>query len=314
MTTHTTTKTKISQSLIKAFTQAFNPFTDRCELEVYKKYIAKEPHEEKRGDALLQGLLFEQVLIGSTRDADNVFDMIPRVGQKSKKPSKSSTKAVKVDYLKSKGKPTIDMSAAELQEIIDAMPEDMSDGELPTKFKAVRELARKHKGDLVTGENSIFDQLGVIIDQVQPELEADVDGFSFIMHPDLGALVNKKLAWIDIKYTDTKESDRFHGWGDLEAMDHTQAKFYTWLWHKMTGDWIQFFYLVFGKDGWVKWIEVKFDDATMAAFELEVMDVAKAVENWIPKPIGRFNTCQKCPFFDKCDKAQRVPEVTKLYL
>lgn len=303
---------KISQSFLKAFQAALDPFSDRCQLEVYHKYILKTPHEETKGVALLKGLLFEQILIGSTRDSDNVFEMIPRVGVKDRRPSKSSPKKVKLEYLTSKGKdPDLlhGFTSADLQEVIDKMKPDMTEGDLPQEFKDVRELAREHKGDVVTGEGSIFEKLDILIDQVQPEIEHQEEGVTFIMHPDIGAVLNKKeLAWIDIKYTDTKEEDRFNGWGDLENMDHTQAKFYVWLWHLMTGEWIRFNYLIFGKSGWIKWVAMDFDEATMASFEVEVMDAIERLKSWSPQPIGKYNVCRSCPFLEKCDKAQRIPE------
>lgn len=305
-------KIKISQSSVKSFAEAVNPFKDACLLAWWREYMEGD-RRRTPGDAMLKGLLFEDVLIGATRGRDIVKDMIPLVGIKDLRPSKSSTKGVKLKYLESKNvdlQEVKGLTDAELFDIIQDMEPDMTPGELPSTFKDVEALAKYHKGE-IDDEPSIFDKLEIIIDQVQPEISLDIDGVTFVIHPDLGAIYQGSLCWIDVKYTDTKEDDRWNGWGDPQEMDHTQAFFYVWLWYKLTGKYIPFYYLVFGKSGWIKWIQVDIDMDTLETFELQLMDHAQKLKDGEikPQPIGKFNVCRECPYFEDCDKATRIPNL-----
>ena len=302
---------RVSQSSIKAFAKALNPFEDVCQIAWEREYIQGDRRREP-GEAMLKGLLFEDVLIGATRGRDIVKEMIPRVGIKDLRPSKSSAKTVKLEYLWSKGKDVEDTgyTATELQEIINKLPPDMTEGELPKAFKDVEALAKYHKGE-IEDRPSIFDQLEIIIDQVQPEISHVINGVRYEGHPDVGAIYQGELCWIDIKYTDTQEDDRWNGWGSPEEMDHTQALFYVWLWHQMTGKYIPFYYLVFGKSGWVKFIRVDIDEDTMASFEVQLQDHAETLQSgsFNPEPIGKYNVCRECPYLEDCHKATRIPQV-----
>lgn len=306
----------ISQSLIKAFVSLNNEYlkdyiNPKCGLAFYRRYILREKGEEIPGDALLKGLLFEDLLIGGTRDGEDIKSLIPRVGVKDQRPSKSSSKGDKVKYLEAKG---VDFdsskTAAELQEIINEMPEDLSEGTLPSAFKDVEALALSYKGG--NGEPSIFDKLEIVIDTVQPEIEKTINGIKFEGHLDIFGLYKKQPAIIDVKYTDTQEDDRFNGWGEPDQMDHTQAFFYMWLWKQITGQRVPFFYLVFGKSGWIKFLEVEISDEDLELFEDQLENFLERIQGFEPKACGSFNICRKCPFLGTCAHAQVIPNLEKI--
>lgn len=307
---------KISQSLIKAFVSLNDPYSKdyinpKCGLAFYRRYILREKGEETPGDALLKGLLFEDLLIGGTRDGEDIKSLIPRIGVKDQRPSKSSSKGDKVKYLEAKG---VDFdpskTASELQEIIGEMPEDLSEGTLPSAFKDVEALALKHKGG--EGEPSIFEKLGIVIDTVQPEISHEINGIKFEGHLDLFGLYQKQPAIIDIKYTDTQEDDRFNGWGEPDQMDHTQSFFYVWLWMQITGQKVPFYYLVFGKSGWIKFLEVELSDEDLETFEVQLESFLERIQGFEPNACGSFNICRKCPFLNSCDHAQTIPNLEKI--
>lgn len=306
-------KIKISQSLIKAFMSLNNPnhkdyINPKCGLAFYRRYILREKGDETPGDALLKGLLFEDLLIGGTRDGEDIKELIPRVGVKDLRPSKSSPKGEKIKYLESKGVTfNTGWTAQELHAIISEMPEDLTAGTLPSAFKDVEALALKNKGG--DGEPSIFDQLGIVIDTVQPEVSHEINGIKFEGHLDLFALYKKQPAIIDIKYTDTQEDDRYNGWGDPDQMDHTQAFFYVWLWRQITGNKVPFYYLVFGKSGWIKFLEVELSEDSLELFEAQLERFLNLIEGFQPKACGKFNVCRKCPFLSTCDHAQLTPNL-----
>lgn len=158
--------------------------------------------------------------------------------------------------------------------------------------------------ELVQYGKGIMKALNIEAVEVQPEWVVDGN----ILHPDLLAKVNGRLAIIDIKYTETKEDDRWNGWGNVEEMDHTQALHYTMGYQLLTGDFIPFYYLVFGKSGWVRFIKIGITPETFHAHVERVekfkMDLSR--EKFEPKP--SFNVCRNCPL-ESCDARSKFPEV-----
>lgn len=162
---------------------------------------------------------------------------------------------------------------------------------------------------LVEDAKQVMMDLGVESIEVQPHWEwEDLNG-----HPDLIANFNGSKCIIDIKYTETKEDDRFRGWGDPESMDHLQALFYSYLHYKREGSYIPFYYFVFGKSGWVKIIQIKIEEGTMDLFQQQLNIARKDVKQFKPTPIGKFNACRKCDLFDTCESATRTPEVEEIW-
>ncbi len=150
------------------------------------------------------------------------------------------------------------------------------------------------------------------IEILEKQIRLEKDGHSGIL--DMLAKVAGEKAMVDLKFTETKEDDRWspYAWGDLDNRDHTQPVHYIWLWHHIHGEYLPFYYLVFGKGGWIKFIRVKVSKATMSEHEQKMeqfaIDVkAEADAGWTPRPDRA--KCAKCPLFHTCEHAVTTPEI-----
>ena len=89
---------------------------------------------------------------------------------------------------------------------------------------------------------------------MQPEWESE----ELIGHPDALITYKGELAILDLKYTAIKENEsakwNAYAWADLEHKDFSQAIHYIELYYQIHNVYLPFFYLVFGKSGWVKFI------------------------------------------------------------
>ena len=163
--------------------------------------------------------------------------------------------------------------------------------------------------ELVAESEKVMLNMEVEPIEVQPSWQwEDLTG-----HPDLIANFNGSKCIIDIKYTETKEDDRWHGWGDPESMDHLQAMFYTYLHKQLFEKYIPFYYFVFGKSGWVKVIQIKIEEGSMDIFEQQLNIARRDIREFKPTPIGKYNVCRKCDLFDTCESATKVPEIEEVW-
>lgn len=282
-----TIKLKKSQSAIKSFYDQ-----GECKIVFDRKYI-KGDRRENPSDAMIKGQIFEHELIGGTRDGN--VPSLPLIGIKSLKPPKSATKAKKIDYLvanhplSNKHEDYENLDSKLLDVYLERSRDVFSGGKKSTDQIRVEDLANQWKPKL--------EEWGVVIDTVQAKLEyEDYEG-----HADIIGFVNGEKAIIDVKYTETSIDDRWNGWGSPEEKDHIQAKHYVWLYWKMTGEWIKFYYLVFGKSGWVKFIWVDLTELSMTSHEILLDKFDQDLANFQPTPINDFNKCKDCLYADDCE-------------
>lgn len=245
---------KISQSLIK------NLFDeDYCRLILLANLAG---YRTPPSDAMVEGLVFENALIGSTRTG-YVEGIIP-----------------------------------------------LKNGDLPKPIRDVMALAQGY-WNLLPQWYDGYDFPG----QVQPEMVYNWDDVEIEMHPDLILTgEGKRPLIIDIKFTATREDDRYNGWGEPENRDHLQAIHYRWQYWKMTGIDPDFEYLVFGKSGWVKRIKAQADELTFHNHEALLHRAVDVLSELQPVGIGKYNVCKKCPLFASCDYSQKQPEINTIQL
>ena len=171
----------------------------------------------------------------------------------------------------------------------------------PTKGELdVRQLAESSK--------DVLKDMGIEPIDVQPEWETD----TLIGHPDLTANYKGEKILIDIKYTETKEDDNvrwnpFAWGGDIRNKDYTQAIHYVYMCHLITGEYLPFYYLIFGKSGWVKFVRVKIKPETLEMHKNIVKNLEEDVLDFQPYPINDYSVCKKCSLFDICDEATKLP-------
>lgn len=235
---------KVSQSGLRDF---YNP--EYCQIRWEETYI--NGYRGYPTAAMLDGLVFEQNVIGMSRGGD-IYE-IPKL--KNGKPSKRET-----DLLK-----------------------------LATEAK-----------------NTIMD-LDIKLLDIQPEWETK----DLIGHPDALITYKGDKAIMDLKYTAIREDESCrwnpYAWHDLEYKDFSQAIHYIELYYRMKGEYLPFFYLVFGKSGWVKFISIDLSHDSLINYRKKLKDFKEDINDFNPEPINKYEICRKCPI--TCDKRTLQPEI-----
>ncbi len=245
---------KISQSMLRDF---YNP--DYCKIKWEETYL--NGYRSKPSPAMLDGLVFEQKVIGMSRGGE-VYE-IPK--GKTGKPLKRET----------------DLLA----------------------------LAEKSK--------VMMHDLGIELVDVQPEWETD----ELIGHPDALIKYKGELAIMDLKYTAIKEDDNCkwnpYAWGNLVDentgevyKDFTQAIHYIEMYYQMHGIYLPFFYLIFGKSGWCKFIMIEPTHETLEKYRNKLKRFKEDLKNFNPKPVDNYSICRKCSVI--CDKRSLKPEIQQI--
>lgn len=195
---------------------------------------------------------------------------------------------------------------------IQTMPEDWSEGSMSQREIDLQvaihnaKIILKHMGIPVDqGEKQVFIQNGDecgTIDWITTDIQD-----------------KNKNALYDVKFTNTQVDDWRNGWGDPYTKEDAklQATHYVNISKKNTGTYAPFYFLVFGKSGWVKVLRYRIgDEHTIALHEVSVDEARKAVKefeknNWPAKP--SFNRCLACDFQELCEERSLLPEVEEIY-
>lgn len=192
--------------------------------------------------------------------------------------------------------------------------------ELPRLKMGGPTQAQKDLDALIPEAKSLLSRLGILSDPpehsliVQPEIIVDDE----VAHPDFighDFQEPKRRALYDVKYTETALDDRWNGWADFDTTrqgDKFQAVHYTKLYFEKYGFWVPFYFLVFGKSGWVRILKVEITELGM---DIYTNDVARAREvykrhtknKWSAMPL--YNKCNACPYNSICPAAATLPEV-----
>lgn len=170
---------------------------------------------------------------------------------------------------------------------------------------------------LVVEAKKILSEIGIspetdpFITQVHLQSKTD-EGHIDLIAPDFQN--TKRLALYDLKYTETKLDDRWNGWANFDEMwsQKFQAVHYVHLYHQIHDEWLPFYFLVFGKAGWVRIIKVLVTQSGLQTYRVtRTMGEEKIKEfikmGWPPNPV--YNKCRACPFAYICDYVKTVPEV-----
>ena len=238
---------KTSQGMLRDF---YNP--DYCKIkweEVYLNGFRTNPTA-----AMLDGLVFEQAVIGGSRGGE-IYE-IPK--GKTGKPLKRET-------------------------------------DLMT-------LAEKSKKTMLDLEIELID--------VQPEWETD----ELIGHPDALITYKGELAIMDLKYTAIREDDSCkwnpYAWNDLEHKDFSQAIHYIEMYNQMEGIYLPFFYLVFGKSGWCKFILIDLTSESLENYRDKLKRFRNDIKDFTPIGSTDYSICRKCPVM--CNKRVLTPNIIEI--
>ena len=238
---------KVSQGAVRDF---YDP--DYCKIKWEEVYL--NGYRTKPTNAMLDGLVFEQEVIGMSRGGE-VYE-IPK--GKTGKPLKRET-----DLL---------------------------------------ELSERSKKTMLDLEIELID--------VQPEWETD----ELIGHPDALIKYKGELAIMDLKYTAIREDESCkwnpYAWNDLEHKDFSQAIHYIEMYYQIHGEYLPFFYLVFGKSGWCKFILIDLTAESLENYRDKLKQFKVDFKNFKSVGVKDYSICRKCPVI--CNKRVLKPNIIEI--
>jgi len=173
-------------------------------------------------------------------------------------------------------------------------------------FKALKSGAKpKAQIDLdglIERSKMIMAENDIIIDEVQPEYKFD----DAVAHLDAVGRIKGKKCLIDVKWTATKEDDRWNGWGNPSRKEDSfiQAVHYVWTYWMAKDEKLPFYFLVFGKSGWVKLIHYEVSDNDLLNHRERVGMTRHRVKDMINKKFKfepHYGLCGGCRYKDICD-------------
>ena len=173
---------------------------------------------------------------------------------------------------------------------------------------------------LVVFARDVFKKLGLNIEEGESQLEVKTELLkASIDHRNKDIKDPLRMANYDVKWTATKEDDRWNGWGDPESKEDAiiQAAHYTLVSFEETGEWMPFYFLVFGKNKWVKVLQYIFDDSSIEAHRERIRYTGYAMKEHQHtgfKGNGNYNKCLACPFYEQCPDKATVIEIESIYI
>lgn len=309
------TKFLISQSFINdAFvTQSDFPKEmikpQYCPRYLMYKYV--EGLKTEPTTAMQLGNYFEWHLLGATRDG--IEPLIPQIGIKDLRPTKSATKATMCEYLTSKKVVFSENAKAhELFEHICKLPPDMTAG-TPS--------APQLKVDMVVSiAKKVLKEMGLDTENGEKQVKVCTkkkSGHLDWVTNDLQEPARKCI--IDVKYTQTQQDDWRNGWGDISTKEEAkiQASHYASIYFEKYGEWVPFYFFIFGESGWIKIIQMVMTEQGLAMYNVAVQQAEELLQkfvatNWKARP--EFNRCLSCPFYEICPEKALLPTIEEFSL
>lgn len=295
---------KISQSLIKEVEK-----NDHCPKQIYYLFVENRELEDIP-DGWKLGRYFESQLLGACRGGEI---QEAKYKQVNLKPSKSDTKSVKVKFLQDREHNVEGLTVAELNEKLQFEPSEYVCGEKLTAYKDC--------DDLVSFSREVLEKIGLDLDNGESQLDIQTELLSgAIDHRNRDINNSGSLANYDLKYTETSENDRWNGWGNPEDKWDSilQAAHYTLVSYEETGNWMPFYFLVFGinksqnKRKWVKIVRYQFTQDSINQHKVKIAHTAEVIREYAQndyKGKSTFNKCNSCPFNEMCEDRVLIPEV-----
>jgi hypothetical protein len=180
-------------------------------------------------------------------------------------------------------------------------------GQVP-EFKALKNgnkpKAQTDLDELIKRSKHILEANNIIIHEVQPEYKSD----DIVGHFDAMGEIDGEKCIIDVKWTATREDDKWNGWALPEAKTeaHLQATHYVYTYYLKTfsQERLPFYFLVFGKSGWIKKIRFNITKAALEQHDEKIREARaklKAIidNNFAYEP--HFGQCSACRYKDSCD-------------
>lgn len=176
--------------------------------------------------------------------------------------------------------------------------------------------------ELVSFAKGVFANIGIDLKNANTETQKQIVANNLSGNIDLRAadFQNKsRLANYDLKWTATKHDDIWNGWGEPSEKNDAiiQATHYTLLSYYETGEWIPFYFLVFGRDKWVKVLQFVITEDQLNRHKDRIANTAATIREYAEndyKGNGDFNKCISCPFNSDCPDRSESVKVEKIYI
>lgn len=160
---------------------------------------------------------------------------------------------------------------------------------LDERVEAVREVLKHHN---------------IVVKETGSALKAE----GITGHLDAVVEVNGQHAIMDVKFTETKEDDKWYGWADLDKLDLLQPATYVELGKHAWGKYLPFYYLVVGKT-WMRLIKVVLTTEDIAEMKSRFNAVRSALKAETFEPTPTWKNCKGCRLADVCQHAVKMPEI-----
>lgn len=160
---------------------------------------------------------------------------------------------------------------------------------LDERVEAVREVLQHHK---------------IVVKETGNALQAE----NMTGHLDGKIEINGQAAIMDVKFTETKENDKWFGWGDLDKLDLLQPATYVELGMHTWGKYLPFYYLVVGKT-WMRLTKVVLTTEDIAEMKSRFNAVRTALEAETFEPTPTWANCKGCKLANVCQHAVKMPEI-----
>lgn len=178
--------------------------------------------------------------------------------------------------------------------------------------------AEKDIDELAGIAKKMLVHLGINVKDALTQVRIEGNGLSGVLDMVTNDIQDPtRKAIYDLKYTETKYDDRFNGWADIESKVNAkrQAKHYIHLWHQMHGEYLPYYFLVFGKSGWSRIIKCVLTQDSLDVHLSEIQVVRDMLHTWEKsdwKGVADYELCKDCDYRAVCRYFNPLPVIEKI--
>lgn len=178
--------------------------------------------------------------------------------------------------------------------------------------------AEKDIDQLAEIAKKIIAQYGIEIKNALTQVKIEGNGLSGILDMVANDIQDpSRKAIYDLKYTETRYDDRYNGWADIETKINSkrQAKHYIHLWHQMHGEYLPYYFLVFGKSGWCRIIKCVLTKESLDVHLNEIATIRNILKAWESndwEPDASYENCRDCDYRGQCKHFNPLPVIEKV--
>jgi CRISPR/Cas system-associated exonuclease Cas4 (RecB family) len=173
--------------------------------------------------------------------------------------------------------------------------------------------------EAAAGALKVLNTMGIDMSAMKMQVELFDESDLCVGHIDMVGTDIENLeghAIYDVKYTETEADDKWRGWDDFEAKvnEKLQATHYIYLAHETYGEWMPYYFIIFGKSGWVRIIKCVVELATIEKHMITIRTAMNLIDQYYEEEFPArpdFNRCLTCPFNNVCEHVAKIPSIEK---